>query len=475
MSETPNLALPFLAAGQAQKHVTLNEIAEILDAAAHLSVLSRSLTTPPVSTSPGARYLLPPGATGVWQGQIGKIASWTGFGWRYLEPRAGWLLWDQAADIHVVFDGADWIELNNSSSIQNATLVGVNTTADSTNRLAVKSDGVLFSHEDGSGHGDLRAVMNKMATSNTVSQLYQTGFSGRAEIGLAGDDDLRIKVSSDGLVWRDAMQIAHATGIVSFPQGVAGLSGGSAGAFGQCGLGLVGGNLRLRPVNGNLLTVNGTAASVPGAGVTLAATGLTPGTNYYIYAVASAGAVSSLEASATAYTTHTDGTAIKTGDATRALVGMARCVTGPAWADSEIQRFVRSWFNRDHVLFIGPGIASTRTTTSTSLVEINSETRAEFLTWANEAVLLNTHGSAFNSSNFYVAYAVGVDGTSTRTPINAMYGTSGGATTGNGVLRLAEGYHYATLIGSVTGGTGSFYLGNSGGPGPCRISGAILS
>jgi hypothetical protein len=37
---------------------------------------------------------------------------------------------------------------------------------------------------------------------------------------------LRVKVSSDGAVWRDAVQIARATGIVSFPQGVTGLSGG---------------------------------------------------------------------------------------------------------------------------------------------------------------------------------------------------------------------------------------------------------
>lgn len=75
MSETPNLALPFLAAGQAQKHVTLNEIAEILDTAAHLSILNRTLDTPPSSPMAGARYLLPPGATGAWQGQSGKIAS----------------------------------------------------------------------------------------------------------------------------------------------------------------------------------------------------------------------------------------------------------------------------------------------------------------------------------------------------------------------------------------------------------------
>jgi len=41
--------------------------------------------------------------------------------------------------------------------------------------------------------------------------------SGRAEIGLVGDDDLHIKVSADGSSWIEALRIARATGKVSFP------------------------------------------------------------------------------------------------------------------------------------------------------------------------------------------------------------------------------------------------------------------
>jgi hypothetical protein len=58
--------------------------------------------------------------------------------------------------------------------------------------------------------------------------------------------------------------------------------------FGQCVLAKSGANLVLSPKNGNLLTVNGQACAVPDAGVSLAATGLTVGTLYYIYAVATA-------------------------------------------------------------------------------------------------------------------------------------------------------------------------------------------
>lgn len=229
MSQTPNLALPFLAAGQAQKHVTLNEIAEILDSAAHLSVLSRTLGTPPTSPAPGERYLLPSVTTGVWQGQSGKVASWNGFNWRFLEPREGWLVWDQSTDTHIVFNGTTWLDIGNGGSIQNAAWVGINTTADNSNRLAVKSDGVLFSHEDGVGNGDMRAAMNKLALANTVSQLYQTGFSGRAETGLMGNDQFAIKVSADGTTWKQALVINPTSGVVDFPFGATGVgSGGGA-------------------------------------------------------------------------------------------------------------------------------------------------------------------------------------------------------------------------------------------------------
>ena len=43
MDTSPNLALPYLLANQAQKHVTVNEALRRLDALVQLSVLSASL------------------------------------------------------------------------------------------------------------------------------------------------------------------------------------------------------------------------------------------------------------------------------------------------------------------------------------------------------------------------------------------------------------------------------------------------
>jgi hypothetical protein len=47
--------------------------------------------------------------------------------------------------------------------------------------------------------------MNKEAASNTASLLFQSNWSGRAEIGLTGDDSLHFKISADGSNWTEAL------------------------------------------------------------------------------------------------------------------------------------------------------------------------------------------------------------------------------------------------------------------------------
>lgn len=95
-------------------------------------------------------------------------------------------------------------------SVNPAPLVGVNATADTTNRLSVSSPASLFDHE-GAGH---QLKINKSAASDTGSVLFQTGYSGRAEFGLAGDDDFHVKVSPDGSAWHEAIVVSRASGAV---------------------------------------------------------------------------------------------------------------------------------------------------------------------------------------------------------------------------------------------------------------------
>src|SRR5690606_38955500 len=88
---------------------------------------------------------------------------------------------------------------------------GIGTTADATNRLSVNSPAVLFNRET----DDVQLKLNKEAAGDTASLLFQTGFSGRAEVGLAGSDALSFKVSEDGAAWTGALRLDAPTGMVS--------------------------------------------------------------------------------------------------------------------------------------------------------------------------------------------------------------------------------------------------------------------
>jgi len=208
MDTTPNLALPYILAAQAQKHVTHNEAIRALDAIVQAGVLDRDLPAPPASPAEGDRYIVAGGASGVWTGRAGQIAAWQDGAWMFYEPRPGWLAWVIDEDLLIVWSGAAWQPVETAASVNPTPLVGVNTTADTTNRLAVSSPNTLLTHE-GSGH---QLKVNKATAANTASLLFQTGYSGRAEMGTTGDDDFHVKVSSDGSTWNDALSVDRSSG-----------------------------------------------------------------------------------------------------------------------------------------------------------------------------------------------------------------------------------------------------------------------
>ena len=212
MSDTPMLGLPLLSAAQAQKHVTHNEALLKLDALIHLSVISRSLAAPPAAAD-GDRYLVAASPSGAWAGQQGLLALAQGGGWVFITPRKGWRLWVESESKLLAFDGTLWREPFTITDLANIVRLGVNATADDVNRLAISSAASLFNHA-GSDH---RLKLNKNAAGDTASLLYQTNWSGRAEMGLTGSDDFRINVSGDGAAWKTALVIDRASGAVSLP------------------------------------------------------------------------------------------------------------------------------------------------------------------------------------------------------------------------------------------------------------------
>lgn len=209
MSATTHLTLPYIAAAQAQKHVTHNEALRALDAVVQLAVLNQDQTSPPVSPAEGDRHIIAAGASGDWAGRDGQIGAYQDGAWAYYTAQEGWLAWDESTLGLFVFSGGVWAVASIADASNLGALAGVNTTADTTNRLAVKSDAVLLSHDDVTpGSGNCQVVVNKSAAANTASFLFQDGYSGRAEIGLTGDDSFHFKVSADGVSFVDAITIA---------------------------------------------------------------------------------------------------------------------------------------------------------------------------------------------------------------------------------------------------------------------------
>ncbi|WP_210485634.1 DUF2793 domain-containing protein [Microvirga antarctica] len=221
MSATPHLALPLLAAAQAQKHVTHNEAIAALDALVHLSVKERDRLNPPSDPQDGDRYLVGDGGVGAFAGHGGAIALFDLGAWRFFVPQAGWRAYVEAEDVLLVFNGTRWRDFVDGQGAFRLLAVGTN--PDEGNPLSAKLNATLFTAKSTGegGTGDLRFVLNKESPGNVLSQLYQTGYGGRAETGLIGNDDFGIRVSTDGAQWRDALRVDARTGTVAFPSGIA--------------------------------------------------------------------------------------------------------------------------------------------------------------------------------------------------------------------------------------------------------------
>ncbi len=200
-----------------------NEALRLLDVLVQPAVASRSTLTPPADPAPGTRHIVPAGALGAWAGQDHAIAWAEAGGWAFVAPQPGWQahVADEGAEAR--FDGAAWT--TPAERPARVARLGVGTDADAANRLAVAAPATLFTH-DGAGH---QLKINKAAAAETASLLFQTGWSGRAEIGTTGSDALAVKVSADGAAWATALTV-EASGQLTAGHGLAvsGLVTGSA-------------------------------------------------------------------------------------------------------------------------------------------------------------------------------------------------------------------------------------------------------
>ncbi|WGD30402.1 DUF2793 domain-containing protein [Ancylobacter sp. WKF20] len=173
MSEiTPLLALPLIAAAQAQKHVTHNEALEKLDALTQLAVLDRTRASPPVAPVAGDRHLVAAGASGDWAGRDGAIALYGSDGWSFLTPAAGWRAYVAAERLTLVHTGTGWADLiagtpsGGAVSLRAAEIEAVLSGASVTTALVIPARTICL------------AVASRTVTAITGASAYEVGITG---------------------------------------------------------------------------------------------------------------------------------------------------------------------------------------------------------------------------------------------------------------------------------------------------------
>lgn len=222
---------------------------------------------------------------------------------------------------------------------------------------------------------------------------------------------------------------------------------------GQVRLTRTGGNIVMLPYTGTNLTINRAVQQVPTAGVSLSSTGVAATTLYYIYAYMN-GNVMTLEFSITGHSTDTtSGVEIKTGDVTRTLVGMAYATGTNTWGTGLTD--LANWYNR---LPVSQDTAFTAARSgTTTLAEINTEIRNNFLSW-NTSALICYNGQVVQNTGVGTPYTyIYLDGT-------AISGTGGtAAAAGYSVpigsskpVIVTEGRHTATIFGNTSTNTATW-------------------
>lgn len=113
MTQSTRLGLPYLAAAQAQKHVTVNESLLRLDALVQLCAVSATTALEPATPADGDLYVLPAGKTGAaWSAMAeGALAYYRDGAWEELAPGSGWRCYVEDEDALYARASLGWIRI----------------------------------------------------------------------------------------------------------------------------------------------------------------------------------------------------------------------------------------------------------------------------------------------------------------------------------------------------------------------------
>lgn len=214
----------------------------------------------------------------------------------------------------------------------------------------------------------------------------------------------------------------------------------------------------LSPHNGQNLIINGVPQQIPAAGVSISNSGLAANTFYLVYAFMNSG-VMTLEAVTTGHVTASNGIEIKSGDATRTLVGAILTSPTATFSTTNNLYSVITWFNRRNISL--QPVASLATITTNVAQELNTNARCTFATWGDECVIVTaTCYVSNNTSSSAEVFGIGVDAANVYSGLaaNGNIAFSGAAVTlsANVTPTLSQGGHFATCVGQSGSGTSNF-------------------
>ena len=106
---SPRLALPLLAAGQAQKEVTHNEALTLIDVTLGACAESAGTDVPPATPSIGQCWIVGLAPTGAWTGKAGALAGWTEGGWRFVPAVEGMRVWLKDRQLQALRQESGWV------------------------------------------------------------------------------------------------------------------------------------------------------------------------------------------------------------------------------------------------------------------------------------------------------------------------------------------------------------------------------
>lgn len=174
-----------------------------------------------------------------------------------------------------------------------------------------------------------------------------------------------------------------------------------------------------------------------------------------------------------------DGILVKSGDATRRYLGTFYTTSTTTTEDSAAKRYLYNHYHRRERLLSGT-FSTNRSTSSTSLTEINSEIRVQYVVGvAEDPVEYKFQGSGYNSYGSYVSTAIADNSTSVALSgkKSTIHAQSVGEISISGKAVPAIGQHFVTLLGAAESNSSTYNYADAEGTGvhtaKCVLSACI--